>query len=42
MGVRRRQLNEALDRLTEEEAEAFYKGLKEITAALGRVPGEEN
>ena len=42
MGVRRRQLNEALDSLTEEEAEAFYKGLKEITAALGRVPGEEN
>jgi DNA-binding MarR family transcriptional regulator len=42
MGVRRRQLNEALDRLTEWEAEAFFKGLREITAALGRVPGEEN
>jgi DNA-binding MarR family transcriptional regulator len=42
MDVRRRQLNEALDALTEEEAEAFFKGLKEITAALGRVPGEEN
>jgi DNA-binding MarR family transcriptional regulator len=42
MGVRRRQLNEALDGLTEWEAEAFYKGLGEITAALGRVPGEDN
>ena len=42
MDIRRRQLNEALDGLTEEEAVAFFKGLKEITAALGRVPGEEN
>ena len=42
MDVRRRQLNDALDRLTDEEAGAFCKGLKEITAALGRVPGEEN
>jgi DNA-binding MarR family transcriptional regulator len=42
MDVRRRQLNAALDRLTEQEAGAFFKGLKEITAALGRVPGEDN
>ncbi len=42
MGVRRAQLNAALDTLTDEEAIAFYKGLKEITAALGRVPGEVN
>ena len=42
MDVRRAQLNDALDTLTDEEAVAFYKGLKEITAALGRVPGEDN
>ena len=42
MDVRRAQLNDALDALTDEEAVAFYKGLKEITAALGRVPGEVN
>ncbi len=42
MSVRRTQLNAALDTLTDEEAVAFYKGLKEITAALGRVPGEVN
>lgn len=42
MDVRRRQLNAALDALTDEEAEAFFKGLKEITTALGRVPGEDN
>ena len=42
MGVRRAQLNAALDTMTDTEAEAFYKGLKEITAALGRVPGEDN
>jgi DNA-binding MarR family transcriptional regulator len=42
MEVRRGQLNAALDALTDEEALAFYKGLKEITAALGRVPGEDN
>ena len=42
MDVRRRQLNDALDALTDEEAVAFFKGLKEITTALGRVPGEDN
>lgn len=42
MGVKRRQVNAALDALTDEEAQAFFKGLKEITAALGRVPGEDN
>ncbi len=42
MGVRRTQLNAALDTMSDSEAEAFYKGLKEITAALGRVPGEDN
>ena len=42
MDVRRRQLNTALDALTDEEARAFFKGLKEITTALGRVPGEDN
>ena len=42
MGVRRAQLNDALDALTDEEAAAFYKGLKEITTAPGQAPGEEN
>ncbi len=42
MDVRRRQLNAALGTLTDEEALALCKGLKEITAALGRVPGEDN
>lgn len=42
MDVRRRQLNAALDALTDAEAEAFFKGLREITTALGRVPGEDN
>ena len=42
MDIRRRQLNAALDALTDEEAEAFFKGLKEITSALGRAPGEDD
>jgi DNA-binding MarR family transcriptional regulator len=42
MDVRRTQLNAALDALTDEEAFAFLKGLKEITTALGRAPGEDN
>ena len=42
MGVKRRQVNAALDALTDGEALAFFKGLKEITAALGKVPGEDN
>ena len=42
MDVRRRQLNTALDALTDEEARAFFKGLKRMTTALGRVPEEVN
>ncbi|MEW6638717.1 MAG: MarR family winged helix-turn-helix transcriptional regulator [Actinomycetota bacterium] len=42
MGVRRRQLNAALDGLNDKEALAFLKGLKAITEALGEMPGEEN
>ena len=43
MDVRRRvQLNDALDALTDEEAAAFYKVLKEVTTALGRAPGKDN
>ncbi len=42
MDVRRSQLRAALDTMTDGEALTFCRGLKEITTALGRVPGEAN
>jgi DNA-binding MarR family transcriptional regulator len=42
MEVRRRRLAKAFERLTDEEARVFVKGLRSLTEGFGIAPGEEN
>jgi DNA-binding MarR family transcriptional regulator len=42
MESRRRQLEGAMEALTDEEAVAFLKGLKVLIESFGGAPGEEN
>ncbi len=42
MESRRSRLVKAMESLTDQEAQAFLKGLKTITESLGAAPGEGN